>query len=268
MKFSLKFFMILTFIFLFIPIFYILVYSLSLNWQSGILPQEFSVDFYRQISFDSRFYAAILRSVFISGLSTSLVIFVVLFALYGAIRYDLIQIHILEKTSFIISIFPPIVLSTGVINAFIRSPLAMTSTAFGSFILLTGLYILLPMSFIFRIIINSLKIKEIRETLYVSEVLGSSPLMVFFRVFIPSVKTGLMLCAPFAFNFVMGEIIYLKLLTNSRYETLMVYIDKMRKGNPGQASAMTVVFYLLIFFISYIFLHYASKNYQKKRNVR
>lgn len=235
-------------IYLLLPIAATFLYSLASQWQNSILPSSLTLAWYKELLSDTRFLAALFRSLIISAGAVILSLIVLIPAVFTINLYFPGK----EKYTSVIAmfpfIFPGIMLAVGLIRLY------NNLFALPPFLLLLGSYFIIIMPFIYQGLQNAFKSSNITELFYASLTLGASPFKSFIYVIIPNIITSIAIVALLSFSFLMGEFVLANLLVGGTYETVQVYLFKSLKQNGHVSSAIVSFYFLLISIISIIAL--------------
>ncbi|MCE0496180.1 ABC transporter permease [Vibrio salinus] len=239
---------------LLIPILATLAYSLSSHWGATILPDGFTLHWYRDLLSDPRFLQAFRRSLFICfcslALATILVLPMIFVVFYYYPKLDKVM-NILILLPFAV---PPVVSSVGLLQIYADSSLSIVGTPW----ILIGTYFTIALPFMYRAISNSFIAINLRDLIDAAHLLGASTTKAFLLIILPNLKKGLMASLFVSFSFLLGEFVFANILVGTRYETLQVYLYNMRQTSGHFTSALVITYFLFIFVCTWLATHLSA----------
>jgi putative spermidine/putrescine transport system permease protein len=249
-------------IILVLPFLVITIYSFVTGW-SGILPSGFTLQYYSDVFGDVRFWPSMFRAfviaiapVFISG-------FVVILAMYSTILYY----PKLDKYIQSICMLPHTV--NGIILAISAITLyAGSATPFRNrIVMLTCVYCVIILPFIYQGIRNNLHAVNIRQLIEAAEILGAGKLYAFLRIVVPNILSGILVAALLGMSRILTDYVVIKIIAGSRYLTPQQLLYNFR-DKPGQfISAIIFINFVFILLIAGISYNMQNKNTRKEVQV-
>ncbi|MFC4098816.1 ABC transporter permease [Paenibacillus xanthanilyticus] len=237
-------------VYLFLPIAATLVFSLAKQWQSELLPDGYTLAWYRQILTDVRFLEAIGRSVFVGTVSVALSLLVLVPAIFVLAVYFPKWERAMQAAALLPFAFPPVVSAIGLMKLYSRGPLPITGTPW----ILIGVYLTLVQPYIYQSVRGSLRTIRAGELMEAAEMLGAGRWTAFRRVILPNILPGTMVAALLSFSIIFGEFVMAKMLVGGEYETVQMYLYNEMKSTGQTASAVVIAYFALILILSGLIL--------------
>ncbi|WP_136487076.1 ABC transporter permease [Vibrio sp. H11] len=239
-----------------VPIIATLAYSLSSRWGATILPDGFTLDWYRQLLSDVRFVEAFGRSLLVCvaalALSTVLILPAIFVVFYYFPQLDKLM-NLLILLPFAV---PPVVSSVGLLQLYADSRVPMVGTPW----ILIGTYFTIALPFMYRAIANSFTAINLRDLMDAAHLLGASTLQAFWHIVLPNLRKGLMAALFLSFSFLLGEFVFANILVGTRYETLQIYLYNMRQTSGHFTSALVMTYFLFIFICTWLASRIGAKS--------
>ncbi|QXO15799.1 ABC transporter permease [Vibrio ostreae] len=239
-----------------VPIIATLAYSLSSRWGATILPDGFTLDWYRQLLSDVRFVEAFGRSLLVCvaalALSTVLILPAIFVVFYYFPQLDKLM-NLLILLPFAV---PPVVSSVGLLQLYADSSVPMVRTPW----ILIGTYFTIALPFMYRAIANSFTAINLRDLMDAAHLLGASTLQAFWHIVLPNLRKGLMAALFLSFSFLLGEFVFANILAGTRYETLQIYLYNMRQTSGHFTSALVMTYFLFIFICTWLASRIGAKS--------
>ena len=235
----------LVFLFLALPILASFLYSISSSWSVSVLPDSFTLKWYKMLINDERFILSLLRSLFVC-ISALVLCFVLLFPLVLACNLYLKKLK--SFVNFLILMpfaVPPIVSCVGLLELYSQS-------LGGSAYILIFAYFTLALPFVYRALENSLSTINLNEILASNAILGGSLIGAVFKLILPSIKKGVLVAFFLSFSFLLAEFLYANILVGAAYESLQVYLHNIKNQSGHYSSALLMAYFLLIFISTFL----------------
>jgi putative spermidine/putrescine transport system permease protein len=241
-------------IYLILPLLVILGFSLAQAWSKTVLPDGYTVNWYREAVADSRFSPTVTRTLKVvvatSILSPLIVTPAVIYVHLKAPRLK----PWLEFLSIIPWALPGVVLALAMIRAYI-SPYNVNKP-----FLLVMSYVLISLPFMFRAIDSGLSAINARTLVEAAQVLGAGWLDVTRRVLIPNIMTGILSGALLVCALASGEYALANLMVGSGWKTFPIY-QAQAQGEDGRiASALVVMGLVFTFGVSMILIYLTTRD--------
>lgn len=231
-----------------LPVLATVLYSLSAHWGATVLPDDASLEWYRQLWGDERFLTAFGHSLLIVtgtlALATLLIVPAAFSVFYYFPRLDR-AMRLLMLLQFAV---PPVVSSVGLLQLYADGPLALTGTPW----ILGGCYFTLVAPFIYGALATSLRAIDVRDLMDAAHLLGATTPGAFFRVVLPGLRKGLLAALFLSFSLLISEFVFANMLVGSAYETLNVYLYSMRATSGHLTSAVVVVSFAVTLGVTWV----------------
>jgi putative spermidine/putrescine transport system permease protein len=150
---------------------------------------------------------------------------------------------VIEFISLLPLIVPPVVLVFGYIRLFgSNSWLPLTSSTFGTDVLLVFGYVVLSMPYMFRAVDNGMAAIDISTLTEAAESLGASRLRTIALVIFPNVRAAIISGAFLTFSISLGEFVLASLLNRPAFGPYLVQLGQDRAYEPAALAIMSFGF--------------------------
>lgn len=238
----------LVFFILALPLLGTLLYALSSEWGTTILPEGITLKWVIALWQDPRFLLALGRSLLIclGALIFSLILVLpCMFVIaYLFPRLDGVM-NILILLPFAV---PPVVSSVGLLQLYSAEPLQLTGTPW----ILIGCYFTLALPFIYRALSNNMQSINLKELMDAAHLLGASTWQAALQVVLPNLRKGASVAVLLSFSFLIGEFVLANLLAGSSFETLQVYLYNRRTDSGHFTSALVISYFLVVLLVTWL----------------
>lgn len=241
----------------FLPFLGTVLYASSTSWGKTILPDDLTLKWFSQLLREQAFLLAVGRSLILAVL--------VLLLTLGLMIPTIIWIYLfaprvnkaMEKIVLLPYAIPGIILVTALLRTYSKTELPM-------FLVLVGALFINTLPIVFLGITNQMRLINLRELIDAADTLGASTKTVLFQVVFPNIRIGAILVSLMVFSSVFGEYMLTNLLIGGRFETVRIYMLKRMNENGHLASAVMVMYFLLMTVIAWA--TFVIANRQKKKS--
>lgn len=240
----------------FMPIIGTVLYACSTKWSKTILPNDFTLQWFRQLVTDGEFLAAVGRSFLLA--------FVVLLTILVLMIPTIIWIHLyfprlnrwLEKLVLLPYALPGVILVTALLRTYAKTGIPM-------FTVLVGALFITALPIVYLSLNNQMRLINLRELVDAAATLGASMPMIVLRILVPNIRIGTTLVSLMIFSSVFGEYMLTNLLIGGRFQTIRIYMLRRMNENGHLASSVMVLY--LLFMVGIALTTFTLTNRQKKR---
>lgn len=254
-----KVFLVFVFMYLFIPILATILFSITDKWDTTILPEHYTLVYYRSIFSDSNFVYSLIRTVSISVISSILSIVVLVPCIYLATLHYKKMEKLFELLVIIPFVMPGVVLAIGLIEMYSNSVININGTIW----ILLGAYFVMCFPFMYQSIRNSFRGMEAKKLVEAAMILGYSEFQAFIRVIVPNIIKGLISALLLSISILFGEFVLVNLLVGTNFNTVQMYLYNVLSKNGHTASAVVSVYLIAIFIISFIAVSLSGKRHKR-----
>lgn len=252
---------ILTLIFLIVPVIGTLLYSLTDHWTTTFLPEDYTFSHYRILFADPRFWTAYKHSCAVIAATLAIAMIIIIPAVF-VVYFALPQLKPIMETLILLPFaVPPVVAAVGLLNIFSNSPIQILNTPY----ILWGTYFVIAVPFVYRSLANSLEAIPINDLIDAARLLGASTARAFFSVILLGLRKGVLIAICLCFSMLLGKFVFANLLAGSNYETLQIYLNLKRWENTHTASAIVISYFIATLIFTLLALH-LSKDKRKTAN--
>lgn len=239
-----------------LPIIGTVLYACSTKWSKTILPNDFTLQWFRQLLTDGEFLTAVARSFLLA--------FVVLLTILVLMIPTIIWIHLyfpslnrwLEKLVLLPYALPGVILVTALLRTYAKTGIPM-------FIVLVGALFITALPIVYLSLNNQMRLINLRELIDAAATLGASMPMIVLRILVPNIRMGTTLVSLMIFSSVFGEYMLTNLLIGGRFQTIRIYMLRRMNENGHLASSVMVLY--LLFMVGIALTTFTLTNLQKKR---
>lgn len=248
--------------YLFFPIVATILFSVATKWSTTILPEGYTLSYYRHLFTNPEFVQSLLRTVYVSCATITLSILLIVPSLYMAIVYYPRLEKLFEILSILPFAMPGVILAIGMIQMYSSGPVRITSTPW----ILTGSYFILILPFMYQATKNSFRTINVKALTEAAIMLGCNKLEAFVKVIFPNVLRGVISAALISVSVLFGEFVLANLLVGDNYETIQIYLYKLQKVDGHLSNALVASYFLVILLMSLLLIWLAFRR--KKQEVR
>jgi putative spermidine/putrescine transport system permease protein len=238
-------------------------YATSTEWSNTILPTDFTFQWFVELMKDPNFTSAVLRSITLT-LTTLVVVLVVMVPTVFLVYMYFPKVDDFMKGLVLMPYaIPGVILATGLLRMYSGSVIPMYAVLVG------GLFIgSLP--FMYQGVRNSLESVQTKKLMEAAEILGANKFRSFVKIILPNIRLGLLITTLLIFSSFFGEFVLTNLLIGGRYETIRIYMLRTMGQNGHLASAVMVVYFIVLILISFMITYLTSskRKARKKPNVK
>lgn len=241
-------------VFMLLPLLATVGFSLATVWSKTILPEGYTLDWYRAAVTDDRFKPTVIRSlkavIAASIISPAIVVPAVL-----AIHLKTPRLKPwAEFLSIIPWALPGVVLALAMIRTYI-SPYNVNRPA-----LLILTYVLLSLPFMFRAIDGSLSAINAKQMVEAAQMLGAGWGRITARILIPNILPGILSGVLLVAALAAGEFALASLMVGSGWKTFPIYQAQMQGVDGRTASALAVFGLMFTFIISMVLIFTSGRS--------
>lgn len=247
-------------IYLLLPLFGTLLYSLAEEWSTTILPESWTLSWYKMLFEDMRFMEALGRSIFVISTSVILSLTVMILTIFIMTIYFPRKEKYLKLISMMPYGIPGVVSAIGLLNIYSSSIIPITGTPW----ILIGSYAIIIMPFVYQGIRNSLYTVNATELIQAAELLGASKLKAVTSVVLPNMMKGVLAAALLSIAMLFGEFALANLLVGGQYETLQIYLYQQFSKNGHLTSAIVISYYFIIMMVTGLLIQFQQPGRKKK----
>jgi putative spermidine/putrescine transport system permease protein len=242
--------LVLALIYLILPLLATIAFSLAKVWSRTILPDGYTLEWYREAVGDARFQTTALRTLKVT-IATSILspVIVAPAVIFVHLRSPRLKPW-LEFLSIVPWALPGVVLALAMIRAYI-SPYTLNRP-----FLLVMTYILISLPFMFRAIDAGLTSSNVRGLVEAAQMLGAGWIDIARRVLVPGIMPGILSGVLLVSAVASGEFALANLMVGFGWKTFPVYQAQAQSedGRIGSALAVMGLAFTFVLSMGLIFL--------------
>lgn len=246
-------------IYLVLPILVTFIYSISSDWM-GIIPKGFTLKNYSNLFSEQEFLMTIFRTIILCIIPISVMIIVILLALYTVLIY----FPRLEKYLQIMCMIPyaiqGVILSVSILSLYSGAPAFLSNRIF----MLNGAYCIIIMPYMYQGIRNSMNAVNMPIILEAAEMLGSTKLYAFFKVIIPNILSGISTSALLSVGIIFGDYVLIQNLVGTTFSNVQIYLYWQMRQSSSKGSAIFMIIFLVTLIITGLVLFFKGKDKAQK----
>jgi putative spermidine/putrescine transport system permease protein len=231
-------------LYLVLPLFSTVVFSLATVWSKTILPEGYTLNAYRESLNDPQILRGIQRSLS----ATVATLFVGLALVVPALLWVHLQApkykRWLEFLAIVPWALPGVVLALAVIRTYV-SPYNVSRP-----VVLVLTYTLVSLPFMFRAIDAALSAVDLRTLVEAAQTLGAGWLEIGRRVILPNIAPGMLSAALLVAALASGEYVLARLLGGTGWKTFALYQAEAQFTDGRVAAALAVLGFLFTWIVS------------------
>lgn len=243
-------------IFFFLPLISTLLFSVATVWSRTVLPEGYTLDWYRESFADERVRAGIRRSLFATTCAIVLGL--------GIVIPALIWTHLkaprfkkwLEFLSILPWALPGIVLALALIRTYV-GPYDVSRTW-----ILISAYTLGALPLMFRAIDASLSAIDLRTMAEAAQTLGAGWFTTVRRIVLPNISAGILSAALLTAALASGEYVLSRLLGGIGWRTFALYQAEWQTIDGRVAAALAVLGFTFTWLVSMGLIFLSSRRGQ------
>jgi putative spermidine/putrescine transport system permease protein len=147
--------------------------------------------------------------------------------------------RIVELITLMPFVIPAVILVFGLLRAYSRPPVSLTSYDWGSNLLLVGGYVVLSLPYLYRSIDNGLQAVDIRSLTEAAQSLGAGWPTVIMRVILPNVRVAILSGAFLTLAIVMGEFTIASFLARPAFGPYLSLIGQTKTYEPAAVALIS-----------------------------
>ena len=244
-KFINNLFVILVFLFLYLPIIILVVYSFNSS-QMNIIFENWTFDWYKEIFHNADLVEAFLNTLLVAVVSTVLSTIIGTISAYGLYKYNFPFKNYINALIYIPIVIPEIVLGISLLSIYTLMKLELSIITI----------ILSHIAFSIPFVIVSIRTNLSSQTKVLEEAakdLGASSFKTFTKVILPTIMPGIISGATLAFTLSLDDVVISYFTSGPGSLTLPLYIYSVIKtGITPDVNALTslMLLFTLILLIS------------------
>ena len=241
-----------------LPVLSTILYALSTKWSNTILPRDLTLSWFAELFSDASFISAVARSLALTLTTVAVVLIVMVPSVFLTYMYFPRIDRFMSGLVLMPYAIPGVILATGLLKMY-------AGTALPMYIVLVGGLFISALPFMYQGVRNSLESIQTRQLMEASELLGAGKIRTFMKIIVPNIKLGLLVTTLLIFSVFFGEFVLTNLMLGGRFETIRIYMLRRMNENGHLASAVMLIYFLLLMMISLYITYITSRKKVKKK---
>ncbi len=243
-------------LFMIVPLIATLLFSVSTRWDRTILPEGYTLEWWKTVISRGAFGLTLKNSFYISfATAIALSILVTPTAYWVHIRMPKNKIIFEVMSAFSFGI-PGVILALALIRFYSGVPLPLINTT--NILLLACMELCFP--FMYRPVANSLDSIDIYTLTEASQSLGGNWFATFTHIILPNILPGIASGFLLVFSAVFAEFTLTNLLVGARFKTFPIYLVEFTRFDGRQASALAIISFVVAWIVSALLLLISGKR--------
>ena len=241
---------------LLLPMLATVLYAFSGQWDHSILPEELTLKWFASLFSDPRFIAAMGRTMLLCGSATALGVLFTVPTIFYIVMWHPKWERFLSILTVLPYGLPGVVAVVGLLQVYSSGPLAIAGTPW----IVLGAYMISVLPYLYQSSRNALHGINARQLVESACLLGASPWRSFLHVIIPGITGGIVSGAILSFSVLFGEFVLANLLIGRGFETIQMYLYRRLLESGHTASAVVVVYLIIIALVSYLLVVFSQSG--------
>jgi putative spermidine/putrescine transport system permease protein len=230
------------------PIVATYIFSVAVRWDRTIMPEGYTLEWYRT-AFQSAYFAITLRNSMVISLASVLVSLLVVVPTVYWVHTRLSQAKPLLDLLMILPFgIPTVVLALALVQVFSFPPMSRSPY------LLVGATVVFSMPFMYRSVSNAITAIDAHTLTEAAQSLGAGIRPILTEIIIPNILTGILNGSLLVFATVFAEFTLAKLITGAGFKTFPLLLVEYTRKNGSVAAALSVISFTIAWFVSLMIL--------------
>lgn len=242
--------------FMIVPVMATALFSVSIRWDRSIWPEGFTTQWWVKVTSKTAFKNAMLNSVVVAMATVAGSLILVAPTAYWVHAKLPRAKPLIEVLAILPFGLPGVVLALGLIRFYSSVPLPIINTAN----ILIASYIVITLPFMYRAVMNALEAIDTKTLAEAAQSLGANDRLVFLRVILPNISSGVVNGSLLVFSAVFAEFALANLLIGTRFKTFPMYLVEFTRFDARQASALAFISFIFAWVISLAILWAAGRS--------
>lgn len=241
-----------------VPIISTYVFSVATRWDRTILPEGYTLEFYKR-AFEASYFTTTLRNSLILSLATVLVSLLIIVPTVYWVHTRLGRAKPLLDILMILPFgIPTVVLALALVQVYNFAPLARSP------FLLIGAVVVYSMPFMYRPVSNAIQAIDVHVLTEAGQSLGANVFQVLSKIIIPNILPGILSGSLLVFSTVFAEYTLTSLIVGARFKTFPLLLVEFTRINGNVAAAFSVISFTIAWLVSLLILWVGSKGQTAK----
>lgn len=233
-------------LYLLLPLIATALYAFAGKWDHTILPETWTLDWFRQMSLDARFLESLWNSFYLCGISVLLSLVIMLPTVFIVTVYFPRWEFLFKSMVILPYAVPGIVAAVGLIRTYSSGPIAISGTPY----ILIGAYFVAILPYMYQGLRNSMLTVDAPALLDAAEMLGVSKITAFRTVILPNILPGITVSILLSFSVLFGEFVLTNMLVGGQIETVQIYLYNRLSESGHLASTIAILYFSFILLVS------------------
>ncbi len=231
-----------------LPILATYLFSVATRWDRTILPEGYTLEWYRT-AFASSYFTITLRNSLIVSVASVLVSLVIVVPTVYWVRTRLPRAKPLLELLMILPFgIPGVVLALALVQVYNMRPIARSPY------LLVCATVIFSMPFMYRAVSNAIEAIDAHTLTEAAQSLGAGLGPILTRVIIPNIFPGILSGSLLVFATVFAEFTLAKLITGAGFKTFPLLLVEFTRKNGSVAAALSVISFTIAWAASMLIL--------------
>jgi len=241
-----------------VPIISTYVFSVATRWDRTILPEGYTLEFYKR-AIEASYFTITLRNSLILSLACVLVsLFLIVPTVYW-VQTRLAKAKPLLDILMILPFgIPTVVLALALVQVYNFRPLARSP------FLLIGAVVIYSMPFMYRPVSNAIQAIDAHVLTEAGQSLGANIIQVLSKIIIPNILPGILSGSLLVFSTVFAEYTLTSLIVGARFKTFPLLLVEFTRINGNVAAAFSVISFTIAWLGSILILWVGTMGYARR----
>lgn len=245
-------------VYMFVPIISTYVFSIATRWDRSILPEGYTLEFYKR-AFEATYFVSTLRNSLILSLATVLASLLIIVPTVYWVHTRLVLAKPMLDVLMILPFgIPTVVLALALVRIYNFAPVARSP------FLLIGAVVVYSMPFMYRPVSNAIQAIDVHVLTEAGQSLGANIFQVLSKIIIPNILPGILSGSLLVFATVFAEYTLTSLIVGARFKTFPLLLVEFTRINGNVAAAFSVISFTIAWLVSLLILWVGSKGQAAK----
>jgi putative spermidine/putrescine transport system permease protein len=240
--------------YMFVPIISTYMFSIATRWDRTILPEGYTLEFYKK-AIEATYFTITLRNSLILSLAT---VFVSLLIIVPTVYWVHTRLGGAKPLLDVLMILPfgipTVVLALALVQIYNFAPVARSP------FLLIGAVVVYSMPFMYRPVSNAIQAIDAHVLTEAGQSLGANVFQVLVKIIIPNILPGILSGSLLVFATVFAEYTLTSLIVGARFKTFPLLLVEFTRINGNVAAAFSVISFTIAWLVSLLILWVGSKG--------
>ncbi len=240
-----------------LPVLAVFLFSLAIRWDRTLWPEGYTLSSYLVIFKEREFWLSLYRSTVLAVMAIVIAALLVIPALIQAELFFPRLKKFIEAFSLAPFVVPSVLFALGLAETYAPLPLPL----YGTPLLLVLANAVFAFPLMYRAVENRMHAIGLPRMIESALTLGAKRSLLFSRVIIPNLWSGMVNGSLLVFSLVLSEFALANLIVGGSWPTLSVYLYSVMRVDGQAASAISAINFVFAWFLTSLVTQRGVKRY-------